>query len=237
MIIFPAIDMIGGQAVRLVQGDYCRMTVYDRDPVAVAQRFRNAGASHLHLVDLDGAKSGTTPNLKTVERIRNATDLFLELGGGIRDLNTVQTYFSIGVDRVILGTAAVTDRNFLCAALEQYGSRIAVGVDIKDGRVAIHGWQETAALEGVAFCRALEALGVSNLICTDISRDGAMKGTNLALYETLRTQLGLNVTASGGVSDLEDIRRLKAMGLYGAIIGKACYTGAIDLKEALEVAK
>ncbi len=237
MIVFPAIDIIGGKAVRLFKGDYSQMTVYDDDPSAVAERFAEAGASHIHLVDLEGAKNGDTPNLLTVEKIRKSTDMFVEIGGGIRNLETVEKYLSIGVDRVILGTAAVTNRQFLVDAIERYGEKIAVGVDIKDGMVAIKGWVEKSELEGVAFCRELERLGVSCIICTDISKDGAMQGTNLGLYEKLQTELSLNITASGGVSSLEDIKRLKNIGVYGAIIGKAYYTGAIDLSEALEAAK
>lgn len=237
MIVFPAIDIIGGKAVRLFKGDYSLMTVYDDDPSAVAERFAEAGASHIHLVDLEGAKNGDTPNLLTVEKIRKSTDMFVEIGGGIRNLETVEKYLSIGVDRVILGTAAVTNRQFLVDAIERYGEKIAVGVDIKDGMVAIKGWVEKSELEGVAFCRELERLGVSCIICTDISKDGAMQGTNLGLYEKLQTELSLNITASGGVSSLEDIKRLKNIGVYGAIIGKAYYTGAIDLSEALEAAK
>lgn len=237
MIVFPAIDIIGGKAVRLFKGDYSQMTVYDDDPSAVARRFAEAGASHIHLVDLEGAKSGDTPNLSTVEKIRKSTDMFIEIGGGIRNLETVEKYLSIGVDRVILGTAAVTNRQFLVDAIERYGEKIAVGVDIKDGMVAIKGWVEKSELEGVAFCRELERLGVSCVICTDISKDGAMQGTNLGLYEKLQTELSLNITASGGVSSLEDVKRLKNIGVYGAIIGKAYYTGAIDLTEALEAAK
>lgn len=237
MIVFPAIDIIGGKAVRLFKGDYSQMTVYDDDPSAVARRFAEAGASHIHLVDLEGAKSGDTPNLSTVEKIRKSTDMFIEIGGGIRSLETVEKYLSIGVNRVILGTAAVTNRQFLVDAIERYGEKIAVGVDIKDGMVAIKGWVEKSELEGVAFCRELERLGVSCVICTDISKDGAMQGTNLGLYEKLQTELSLNITASGGVSSLEDVKRLKNIGVYGAIIGKAYYTGAIDLTEALEAAK
>lgn len=237
MIILPAIDIINGKAVRLLKGDYDKMTAYDNDPVAVAKRFSQAGASHVHLVDLEGAKNGGTPNIATIEAIRRASDMFLELGGGIRDIETVKRYMDIGVDRIILGTAAVTDREFLSRALDEYGERIAVGVDIKDGYVAIKGWVESSQREAMSFCRELEQLGVSNIICTDISKDGAMQGTNLKLYEKLHDMIDTDITASGGVSSIDDIKRLKSIGVYGAIIGKAYYTGAIDLKEALEAAK
>lgn len=213
------------------------MTAYDNDPVAVARRFSDAGATHVHLVDLEGAKNGGTPNIATIESIRRNSEMVIELGGGIRDIETVKRYIDIGVDRVILGTAAVTDRDFLCRAIDKYGKRIAVGVDIKDGYVAIKGWVESSQREAMSFCRELEELGVSNIICTDISKDGAMSGTNLVLYEKLYGMIKTDITASGGVSSIDDVKRLRRIGVYGAIIGKAYYTGAIDLKEALEAAK
>ena len=190
----------------------------------------------MHVVDLEGAKSGETPNIETVKRLASVEGLFVEVGGGIRSLSVIDTYVRAGVGRVILGTAAVTDREFLKQALELYGDKIAVGVDIKDGFVAIKGWTETSELEAIAFCREMQELGVRTIICTDISRDGAMRGTNHELYKTLKDELDLNVIASGGVSSIEDVRRLTALGVYGAIIGKAYYTGAIDLREAKEVA-
>ncbi len=237
MNIFPAIDLYEGKAVRLFKGDYAQMTVYSEDPTAVARDFEAAGAGHIHLVDLEGAKSGNTPNLDTVRSIVQATSLFTEIGGGIRSMETVERYLAVGVNRVILGTAAVTDPAFLDAALKAYGDHIAVGVDIRDGNVAIKGWTETANLDAMDFCRDLQAKGVKTVICTDISRDGAMQGTNRALYRTMSEQLTLDIVASGGVSSIEDIEALAATGLYGAIIGKAYYTGAIDLRRAIEVAK
>ena len=237
MKLFPAIDLVRGCAVRLFKGDYDQMTVYSEHPEEVAKDFAKAGAEYIHLVDLEGAKDGNTPNLETVRSIRQKTDLFIEIGGGIRTKETVNTYLSAGVDRVILGTAAVNDEAFLAWALETYGEKIAVGVDIKDGFVAIKGWLEKSAYTGLDFCRKMQGMGVSTVICTDISKDGAMKGTNLALYRSLSQELSMNITASGGVSSLEDVRALTEMGLYGAIIGKAYYTGAINLAEALEVAK
>lgn len=237
MIIFPAIDIIGGQAVRLFKGDYDQMTVYNPDPTAVAEDFKKCGATHIHLVDLEGAKSGLTPNIETVRRIVDLGGLFTEIGGGIRDMKTVEKYLSIGIDRVILGTAAVNDPEFLKTAVKDFGSKIAVGVDIKDGYVAVKGWTEKSEYNGMEFCKKMQDLGVNTIICTDISKDGAMKGTNRELYKELSKALGINIVASGGVSTLDDVKALRSMELYGAIIGKAYYTGAIDLKEAVEAAK
>ena len=237
MILFPAIDLFQGKAVRLFQGDYAQMTVYSENPVEVALDFRRSGATHLHLVDLEGAKFGTTSNLDTIGKIVQSAQLSTEVGGGIRNMETVDRYLELGVDRVILGTAAVTDRNFLTQALEKHGKKIAVGVDIKDGYVAIRGWTEKSALSANDFFDQMQALGVSTVICTDISRDGAMQGTNRELYKELSRRYTIDLIASGGVSSLEDIKALRSMELYGAIIGKAYYTGAVDLAEALEVAK
>ena len=237
MIIFPAIDIIGGNAVRLFKGDYDQMTVYNPDPVKVAEDFKACGATHIHLVDLEGAKSGNTPNLATVERIVKSGGLFTEIGGGIRNMETVEKYFSIGIDRVILGTAAVNDPKFLEEAVKKYGKKIAVGVDIKDGFVAVKGWTEKSQFEGKEFCKQMQNTGVDTIICTDISKDGAMKGTNRELYRDLSKSLGINIVASGGVSSIDDVVALREMELYGAIIGKAYYTGAINLKEAVEKAK
>lgn len=237
MILFPAIDLFQGKAVRLFQGDYAQMTVYSENPAEVALNFRQAGATHLHLVDLEGAKFGTTSNLDMIQKIVQTSQLSTEVGGGIRNMETVNRYLELGIDRVILGTAAVTDRNFLTQALEKYGRKIAVGVDIKDGYVAIRGWTEKSALSANDFFDQMQSLGVSTVICTDISRDGAMQGTNRRLYKELSQRYDIDLIASGGVSSLEDIKALRNMDLYGAIIGKAYYTGAVDLKEALEVAK
>lgn len=237
MRLYPAIDLYQGKAVRLLKGEYQKMTVYSDNPVAVALDFQAAGAECIHLVDLEGAKFGTTPNLSVIRSIVEATDLFVEVGGGIRRMETIEAYLSIGVNRVILGTAAVTDRAFLEAALAQYGKKIAVGVDLKDGYVAIKGWTETSRWTAEAFFRDLEALGVKTVICTDISRDGAMAGTNRELYRQLSRQYAMDIIASGGVSSLEDIRALGEMELHGAIIGKAYYTGAVNLREALEVCR
>ena len=237
MKLYPAIDLYEGKAVRLFKGEYQQMTVYNENPLAVARDFQNAGATCIHLVDLEGAKFGTTSNLPVIEKIVKATDLFVEVGGGIRNMETIDAYLGIGVNRVILGTAAVTDRTFLEAALTQYGEKIAVGVDLKDGFVAIKGWTEKSQWTAEAFFSDLEKLGVSTVICTDISRDGAMQGTNRQLYRELSQKYNIQLIASGGVSSLEDVQALNAMNLHGAIIGKAYYTGAIDLRKALEVCR
>ena len=235
MIIFPAIDLYEKKAVRLFKGDYNQMTVYNDDPTAQAQEFEKQGATHLHLVDLEGARDGTTPNLDVIKKIRESTNLFLELGGGIRTMETAEKYLSIGVDRVILGTAAVTDEEFLTKAANTYKEKVAVGVDVKDGFVSIKGWTEQSGYTLDAFCEKLEKLGINTVICTDISKDGAMKGANLPLYKDLSEKYTMNFIASGGVSSLDDVRALAGMKLYGAIIGKAYYTGAVDLAEAIKI--
>ena len=237
MELYPAIDLYGGQAVRLYKGDYAQMTVYSAHPELVAKDFAAAGAKSIHLVDLEGAKTGKPENVTAIRKILDETDLFAEVGGGIRSLETVERYLSIGVGRVILGTAAVTDPAFLEAALAKYGKKIAVGVDLKDGFVAIKGWTEKSALTAAGFFSQMERLGVKTVICTDISRDGAMQGTNRGLYRELSRTYHLDLIASGGVSSLEDVLALKAMGLHGAIIGKAYYIVAIDLKQAVEAAR
>ncbi len=237
MLIFPAIDLLNGEAVRLYQGDYNKKTVYNTDPLKVALDFKNQGAACIHLVDLEGAKSGETPNIETVLRIKKETGLFCEIGGGIRDMKTVSGYLDSGLDRVIIGTAAVTDKTFLKEALREYGEKIAVGIDIKDGSVAIKGWTSDSGLDAYSFFESMVEEGVRTVICTDISKDGAMMGTNRELYRELSGRFGIDITASGGVSSLEDIRALREMNLYGAIIGKAYYTGAVSLKEAIEEAK
>ena len=237
MLIFPAIDLFEGKAVRLFKGDYAQMTVYNENPLAVAEDFKRAGATCLHVVDLEGAKSGETPNIDTVTALSAVEGLFVEVGGGIRSMEVVDRYLAAGVDRVILGTAAVKDEDFLRAAVAKHGEKIAVGVDIKDGKVAIKGWLETADLDAFTFCEKLQSIGVKTVICTDISKDGAMQGTNHGLYQELAARFSLDIVASGGVSSMEDVRKLAAEDLYGAIIGKAYYTGAIALAEAIEVAK
>lgn len=237
MNVFPAIDLYEHKAVRLFKGDYAEMTVYSDNPIEIARDFEAKGAKFIHIVDLEGAKNGETPNFEVVREIAQNTGLFCEIGGGIRSLNTVEKYLSAGLDRVILGTAAVTDEEFLRAAVNKYGDKIAVGVDIKDGFVAVKGWTEKSEYSCFDFCEKMREIGVKTLICTDISRDGAMRGTNRELYKELSEKFDIDITASGGVSSLEDIKALRQLDLYGAIIGKAYYIGAIDLKVALEAAK
>ena len=235
MILLPAIDLYEGRAVRLYQGDYRQMTVYAEHGADVAARFAEAGARWVHMVDLEGAKTGGTPNFPTVAAVARRGDLQVEIGGGIRTDEAVARYLDAGAARVILGTAALRDRDFLERMVARYGSGIAVGVDCRNGLVATHGWTETSETACEEFCAVLEAVGVQTVIVTDISRDGAMRGTNRALYETLNARFSLDIVASGGVSSLEDVAALRNAGLYGAILGKALYTGAIDLKKAIEV--
>ena len=237
MRIFPAIDLYEGKAVRLYKGDYAQMTVYSEDPVGIAKEFEKKGAQYIQVVDLEGAKSGIPAHLEVVKRIAQETSLFIETGGGIRTMETVEAYLSVGARRVILGTSAVTDEAFLVAALQKYGDKIAVGADIADGKIAIKGWREKSAYTADEFFAKMQTLGVKTVICTDISKDGAMKGTNLALYKALGEKYSLDVIASGGVSTVADVKALAEMNVYGAIIGKAYYIGAIDLAEAIEVAK
>lgn len=238
MKLFPAIDLYGGSAVRLFKGNYNEMTIYDKNPVSVAKKFEAAGAENIHLVDLEGAKTGETPNLDVIRSIVSETNLFAEVGGGIRSMDVIRAYLEAGVSRVILGTAAVTNENFLREVLVAYGEKIAVGVDLRDGYVAIKGWTENSDLRYDIFLKKLEDMGVSTVICTDISRDGAMKGTNLALYKELCEKFPkINFIASGGVSSLDDVKNLREMNVWGAIIGKAYYTGAIDLAEAVKIAQ
>lgn len=237
MHIFPAIDLYEGKAVRLLKGDYNNMTVYSDNPAEFAKDFELQGAKHIHIVDLEGAKLGTTPNLETVKKIVENCNLFTEIGGGIRSMETIEKYLNVGIDRVILGTAAVNDEAFLLAAVKKYGEKIAVGVDIKDGFVAIKGWTEKSTYSCFDFCEKMQNISVKTLICTDISKDGAMKGTNHELYKELSEKFDIQITASGGVSTIDDIVKLRKLNLYGAIIGKAYYTKAISLKEAIEVSK
>lgn len=235
MILFPAIDLIGGKVVRLLKGDYAKMTVYSDDPVSVAKSFEAAGAAYLHVVDLEGARDGGTPNFEVVASIIRDTSLRVEIGGGIRDMETVEKYLDAGAFRVILGTAALTDPELLQKAIMLYGDRIAVGADLRDGMVATHGWLNTSSVSGMQFITEMQRIGVRVIICTDISKDGVMGGTNRTLYEQLQSAFpDMQFTASGGVSDLETIKTLADMHMYGAILGKALYTGAIDLSRALQ---
>ena len=237
MRIFPAIDLSGGQAVRLYQGDYDRATVYDRDPLDAARRFRDAGARFLHVVDLDGARDGSLANFDAIAALTARSGLTVEVGGGIRTEDRVRRYLDLGVRRCILGTIAVRDSPLTVRLAERYGDRIAVGVDTRDGFVAVNGWKELTDERGEAFCRRLAESGVRAVICTDIRRDGAEQGTNLDLYRRLTAIPGLDITASGGVSSLDDVRALRDMGVWGAILGKALYTGRLDLQAVIQEAE
>lgn len=237
MIILPAIDLYGGECVRLLRGDYNRMTVYDKHPENVAKAFEKSGAAHIHIVDLEGAKSGGVPNIDTIKKIISATNLSAEVGGGIRSEETVAAYIDAGVSRVILGTAAVENPGFAEKMAATYGGKIAVGVDIKDGFVAVKGWTEKSAYGYEEFFDKLQDMGVETVICTDISKDGAMQGTNLDLYRSLKDKFSMNIIASGGVSSLDDIKSLAEIGVYGAIVGKAYYTGAVTIEDALRAAE
>jgi len=235
MKIFPAIDLYEGKAVRLLKGDYNNLTVYSENPIEIAKDFERQGATELHTVDLEGARDGGTPNIDIIKSFVENTSLNVEVGGGIRSIDTVKAYLDAGVTRVILGTAAVTDEEFLKKAVETYGDKIAVGADIKDGKIAIKGWVEKSDYGTFEFFEKLQKIGVSTVICTDISKDGAMQGTNRELYKELSERFNVNIIASGGVSSLDDVEALNSMKLFGAIIGKAYYTGAIKISDALEV--
>lgn len=236
MKIYPAIDIIGGEAVRLYKGDYDQKTVYG-EPCEIAKKFKAAGAEQMHIVDLEGAKTGGTPNIDTIKKIIDTVDIFIELGGGIRSMEVIDAYLDAGVSRVILGTAAVKDKTLLKESVEKYGEKIAVGADILDGMVRINGWLENAGVTLDDFLNEMQETGVKTVICTDISKDGAMLGTNRELYKKLASEYNIDIIASGGVSSIDDIKALSEMGIYGAIVGKAYYTGAVDLEEAIEVAK
>lgn len=237
MKIFPAIDLYEGKAVRLYKGDYNQVTVYSDNPIEIARDFESQGATELHTVDLEGARDGGTPNIDIIKSFVENTKLNVEVGGGIRSMEVVKAYLDAGVRRVILGTAAVTDEAFLLEAVKLYGDKIAVGADIKDGMVAIKGWVEKSQYTTFEFFEKMSNIGVSTIICTDISKDGAMQGTNRELYKELSAKFNMNIIASGGVSSLDDIKALSDMNMYGAIVGKAYYTGAFKISEALEVAK
>ena len=237
MNLFPAIDLIEGCAVRLIKGDYKQKTVYSTNPVEVAQGFEAKGAKYLHVVDLEGAKNGDTPNLDVVKNIVKNTRLLVEVGGGIRSEETIKKYLDAGVFRVILGTIAVSNMEFLKEMVEKYGEKIAVGVDFKDGMVAIKGWTELSQKTCFTFCDELEEIGVKTIICTDISKDGLLAGTNLELYKEMSERFSVDIIASGGVTSLDDVKKLKKMNLYGTILGKALYTGNIDLVQAISLVK
>lgn len=235
MKLFPAIDLKDKKVVRLFKGDYNQMTVYGDNPLETAKGFRASGAEYLHVVDLDGAKDGNNPNFEIVADLAKNSGLKVEIGGGIRDEATIRKYVDAGVMRVILGTVAISAPDFVADMVKKYGEKIAVGVDMLGGKVATHGWINVSEVDGFDFCESLEKMGVKTVICTDISKDGAMQGTNLELYRAMAQRFNLDIVASGGVSSLEDVRALNEIGVYGAILGKALYTGAIDLKEAVAI--
>lgn len=237
MYLFPAIDLCGGKAVRLIHGDYNKMTVYSNSPFDVALGFKKAGAEYLHLVDLDGAKDGNTPNFEIIGKIAAESGLRVEVGGGVRTMQTAELYLELGAARVIIGTAAVTDPDFLLKALDRFGDKIAVAVDIKDGFVATHGWLRTSGENCFDFCRKLQNIGVRTAICTDISKDGALQGINAELYRELASEFSMDIIASGGVSSIDDIKKLLETGVSGVILGKSIYTGAVNLAEAVALVK
>lgn len=237
MIIFPAIDMLGGKPVRLYQGDYAQSEVVASDIVEQAKQFERDGATWLHMVDLDGAKAGRPENFDYVKKVKKATNLNIQIGGGIRNLETLEALFDAGIDRAILGTAAVKDRDFLVAAIEKYGAKIAVGIDVLNGEVKVSGWLESTQRYLDEFAQEMADIGVQTLIVTDIAKDGAMSGTNLEMMKKLSDTLSLQLIASGGVSALDDLKALSDVDIYGAIIGKALYNGAIDLPQAIAASK
>ncbi|MBQ8975503.1 MAG: 1-(5-phosphoribosyl)-5-[Oscillospiraceae bacterium] len=236
MKIYPPIDLRGGKVVRLLQGDYGKMEQYEIVPVDAALSFEKLGAKNLHVVDLDGAKDGALSNFDTIRSIVGSTGMFVEVGGGIRDEERIEKYLSMGAGRVILGTAAVNNPDFLRRAVSRYGESIAVGVDAKNGFVATDGWLNVTELDGVDFCRRMRDLGVKTVIYTDISKDGALQGTNLEIYGVLSGIEGLDVVASGGISFLHEIETLRSMGIHGAIVGKAIYSGKLELSEVIAAA-
>ena len=237
MEIFPAIDLYDNKAVRLFKGDYAQMTVYSDNPVSVAKDFEKQGAKYIHMVDLAGAKEGKPLHLAIVKRVAQETGLFIEIGGGIRNMQSVDAYITAGAKRVIIGTSAVENQSFLQEAIAKHGDKIAVGADVKDGKIAVKGWLEKSAYDLDEFLQKMQDYGVKTVICTDVSKDGAMKGANIELYRHISQKFNMQVVASGGVSSIENIKELKASGAYGAIVGKAYYIGAVSLSEAIEVAK
>ena len=233
MTIFPAIDLYKGSVVRLTRGDYSKMTVYSTDPLAVARGFREAGAVAAHVVDLEGARDGEPLNFDVIRRIAEESGLEIQVGGGIRNMGIIERYLSAGVRRVILGTAAASDPGFISELAGRFGDAAAVSVDIKDGRVAIKGWTDLSEHDALDFCHTAVDLGVRTLICTDISKDGMLGGTNMELYRAMRKELPVNLIASGGITSLGEVRALSALGMDGAILGRALYTGDLDLKECI----
>ncbi len=237
MQIFPATDILGGKVVRLTKGDYNQVKIYADSPAEMALEFMKDGATNLHMVDLDGAKDGAPVNFEAIREAAKIKDLFIEVGGGIRDMKRVEDYLSLGVKRVILGTAAIRNYPFVEEAVKEFGNAIAVGVDAKEGFVAVSGWQETTSVKSVEFCKKLRDTGVATVIYTDISKDGMLSGTNLEVYSELSEIKGLDIVASGGITFVNEIEKLRDMNIYGAIVGKAVYEGKLSLKDALKAAE
>lgn len=237
MKIFPAIDMLGGRVVRLLRGDYDKVTEYSLGVEDAARAFKAAGARFLHAVDLDGAKSGRAENAESVKKIISAADMNVEIGGGVRSEEQLSSYLKAGAFRVVLGTAAVKDFAFVEYAVKKYGGKIAVGVDAADGKVAVNGWREVTDIDALVFCEKLAKVGVGCVIYTDISRDGALSGANVQIYRELARIERLKITASGGITTLDDIKALKEVGVDSAILGRALYEGKLDLKEAIASAE
>mgnify|MGYP002623805513 CR=1 FL=1 len=237
MIIFPAIDLRGGKCVRLIQGDFDKETVYSDDPQATALKWQNLGAKFLHVVDLDGARKGSPQNLSAIKNILDAVKIPIEVGGGIRTLEDVEKILSLGVRRVILGSVAVENISLVEEAVKKFGDKIVVGIDARDGFVAVHGWEKSSAIKADELAKKISAAGVETIIYTDISKDGMLSGVNAKIFSELEKKSGAKIVASGGVKSIEDIRALKAEKISGVIVGKAIYTGALDLKLAIEIAE
>jgi phosphoribosylformimino-5-aminoimidazole carboxamide ribotide isomerase len=237
MIILPAIDLLDGKCVRLYKGDYSTASKVAEDPLEAALSFQNDGAQWLHVVDLDGAKSGQALNLEAILNIKYNTKLRLEVGGGIRNIETVSAYIEAGIDRVILGSSALEDPDFVKFAVDQYGNRIAVGIDAKNGYVSVRGWIHDSSVSYIDLAKSMEAIGVGNIIYTDISKDGTLQGPNFEELAEINNTVACKIIASGGISCIEDIRRLKTMELYGVICGKAIYSGDLSLTQALDVSQ
>ena len=237
MIIFPAIDLRGGKCVRLIQGDFDKETVYSDDPQATALKWQSQGAKFLHVVDLDGARAGEPKNISAIKSILNAVKIPIEVGGGIRTLNDMEKILSLGVRRVILGSVAVENISLVEDAVKKFGDKIVVGIDAKNGFVAVHGWEKSSAVKAGELAKKIVAAGVETIIYTDISKDGMLSGVNAETFAELEKISGAQIVASGGVRSLEDIRALKAAKVAGVIVGKAIYTGALDLQTAIELAE
>lgn len=237
MKIFPAIDIIDGKVVRLCKGDYSAVKNYSLTPLEAAESFYEQGAKNLHVVDLDGAKSGKADNAKTIEHIVSKCGMFVEVGGGIRTFEQIKKYLDCGVGRVILGTVAVKDFGFVEKAVARFGESVSVGVDALNGKIAVNGWEEVTEIDAIEFCKKLKNIGISNVIYTDISKDGMLDGTNLEVYNVLCQTEYPKITASGGISDLNELEILKKICAYGAILGKALYENKIDLKSAIKLAE